>query len=41
LYAEQYFNCSFRNPTNPPPYFKEDPEKTIKFSVFEDELDTF
>jgi len=41
LYAEQIFNCSFRNPRNPPPYFEEEPPKDVEFKVYLDEVDTF
>mmetsp|Transcript_2698 Transcript_2698/g.4216 ORF Transcript_2698/g.4216 Transcript_2698/m.4216 type:complete len:171 (+) Transcript_2698:689-1201(+) len=41
LYAEQTFNCSFRNPKNPPPYFETEPPKRIHFGLYIDEIGTF
>mmetsp|Transcript_2702 Transcript_2702/g.4234 ORF Transcript_2702/g.4234 Transcript_2702/m.4234 type:complete len:147 (+) Transcript_2702:4310-4750(+) len=41
LEAEQIFNCSFRNPKNPPPYFETIIPNRIHFGLYIDEIGTF
>jgi len=41
MFAEQEFNASFREPTNPPPFFSSGISSNVTFKVYLDEIDTF